>query len=141
MNTRSRKGRAGTGSATTRSARRPGSPAFAGVAFVWRSLTYAHPVVDLGALKSRNFALGCFFSFVTGIGIFATIYLTPLFLGRCAASAPLQIGIAVFSTGLFQVSAIPLYTVLAQRIDLRWLMMFGFALLCTQHVELHADHP
>jgi len=54
----------------------------AGLAFVWRSLTYAQPVVDLRALKSRNFALGCFFSFVTGIGIFATIYLTPLFLGR-----------------------------------------------------------
>jgi len=36
----------------------------AGVAFVWRSLTYAHPVVDLRALKSRNFSLGCFFSFV-----------------------------------------------------------------------------
>src|SRR6202048_3161603 len=52
-----------------------------GIAFVWRSLTYANPVVDLRALKSRNFALGCFFSFVTGIGIFATIYLTPVFLG------------------------------------------------------------
>jgi DHA2 family multidrug resistance protein len=99
----------------------------AGVAFVWRSLTYAHPVVDLGALKSRNFSLGCFFSFVTGIGIFATIYLTPLFLGEVRGFSALQIGIAVFSTGLFQVSAIPLYTVLAQRIDLRWLMMFGFA--------------
>src|SRR3546814_1721816 len=38
----------------------------AGVAFIWRSLTFANPVVDLRALKSRNFALGCFFSFVTG---------------------------------------------------------------------------
>src|SRR6202000_1836938 len=28
--------------------------------------------------------------------------------------------------GLFQVSAIPLYTFLARRIDLRWLMLFGF---------------
>ena len=54
----------------------------AGIAFVWRSLTFARPVVDLRALKSRNFSLGCLFSFVTGIGIFATIYLTPLFLGR-----------------------------------------------------------
>ncbi|MFX7887142.1 MFS transporter, partial [Acinetobacter baumannii] len=53
---------------------------FSGVLFVWRSLTAAEPVVDLRALKERNFALGCFFSFVTGIGIFATIYLTPLFL-------------------------------------------------------------
>ena len=39
----------------------------------------------------------------------------------------LEIGEAVFSTGLFQVCAIPFYTVLARRIDLRWLMMFGLA--------------
>ena len=64
----------------------------AGLAFVWRSLTFANPVVDLRALKSRNFALGCFFSFVTGIGIFATIYLTPLFLGRVRGFSALQIG-------------------------------------------------
>jgi DHA2 family multidrug resistance protein len=40
----------------------------------------------------------------------------------------LQIGIAVFSTGVFQVMAIPIYTICARRFDLRWLMMFGLAL-------------
>src|SRR4051794_14125280 len=101
--------------------------AIAGLAFIWRSFTFANPVVDLRALKSRNFALGCFFSFVTGIGIFATIYLTPLFLGRVRGFSALQIGLAVFSTGIFQVAAIPVYTFFARRFDLRWLMMFGLA--------------
>jgi DHA2 family multidrug resistance protein len=99
-----------------------------GIAFIWRSLSYAQPVVDLRALKSRNFALGCFFSFVIGIGIFSTIYLTPVFLGRVRGFSALQIGLAVFSTGVFQVCSIPVYTFLAQRIDLRWLMMFGLVL-------------
>ncbi|CAG2147888.1 Colistin resistance protein EmrB [Cupriavidus numazuensis] len=99
-----------------------------GVAFVWRSLTYANPVVDLRALRERNFALGCFFSFVTGIGIFATIYLTPLFLGRVRGFSALDIGLAIFSTGLFQVASIPFYAFLANRVDLRWLMMFGLGL-------------
>jgi DHA2 family multidrug resistance protein len=99
----------------------------AGLAFLWRSLTTDNPVVDLRALKSRNFALGCLFSFVTGIGIFATIYLTPLFLATVRGLSAQQIGFAVFSTGVFQLSAIPFYTFLARRIDLRWLMMFGFA--------------
>jgi DHA2 family multidrug resistance protein len=99
----------------------------AGIAFIWRSLTYSQPIVDLRALSSRNFALGCFFSFVTGIGIFATIYLTPLFLARVRGFSALQIGEAVFTTGLFQVCAIPFYSILARRIDLRWLMMFGMA--------------
>ena len=98
------------------------------------------PVVDLRALKSRNFALGCFFSFVTGIGIFATIYLTPLFLGRVRGFSALQIGLAVFSTGIFQVCAIPVYTFLrapdrpALADDVRP------RLLRARHVELHADH-
>jgi DHA2 family multidrug resistance protein len=97
------------------------------IGFLWRSLTHSQPVVDLRALKDRNFALGCFFSFVTGIGIFATIYLTPLFLGRVRGFSALEIGLAVFSTGVFQILSIPVYAALANRIDLRWLMMFGLA--------------
>jgi DHA2 family multidrug resistance protein len=85
-------------------------------------------VVDLRALKDINFALGCFFSFVVGIGIFATIYLTPLFLGQVRGFSALQIGLAIFSTGLFQVLSIPFYAYLANRVDLRWLLMFGLAL-------------
>ena len=55
------------------------------------------------------------------MGIFAAIYLTPLFLGRVRGFSALQIGLAVFSTGVFQVCAIPFYTFLARRVDLRWL--------------------
>ena len=95
-------------------------------AFIWRSLTHRQPVVDFTALKIRNFGLGSFLSFVSGIAIFATIYLTPVFLGRVRGFSALQIGYAVFSTGLFQVSAIPIYAIVARRVDLRWLMMFGF---------------
>jgi DHA2 family multidrug resistance protein len=100
--------------------------ALAGVGFIWRSLTHPQPIVDFSALKIRNFGLGSLFSFVSGIAIFATIYLTPLFLGHVRGFSALQIGLAVFSTGLFQVCAIPIYAFLARRIDLRWLMMFGF---------------
>jgi DHA2 family multidrug resistance protein len=99
----------------------------AAVLFVWRSMTYAHPVVDLRALKDRNFALGCFFSFITGVGIFATIYLTPVFLGRVRGFSALQIGMAVLSTGVFQLLSIPVYSYFANRVDLRWLMMAGLA--------------
>lgn len=113
-----------------------------GVAFVWRSLTYAQPIVDLRALRQRNFALGCFFSFATGIGIFATIYLTPLFLGRVRGFSAFEIGMAVFSTGVFQLMSIPLYAMLANRIDLRWLMMVGlgaFALSMWQFAPITHD--
>jgi DHA2 family multidrug resistance protein len=112
------------------------------IGFIWRSLSFANPIVDLRALKDRNFALGCFFSFITGVGIFATIYLTPLFLGRVRGFSALEIGIAVFSTGVFQILSIPLYSFFANRVDLRWLMMFGlgcFALSMWQFAPVTHD--
>ena len=73
--------------------------AVSGVLFVARSLTFANPVVDLRALGNRNFVIGCILSFVTGIGIFSTIYLTPLFLGYVRGFSAWQTGIAIFRPG------------------------------------------
>ncbi len=96
-------------------------------AFALRSLTVANPVVDLRALGNRNFALGCLLSFVTGIGIFTTIYLTPLFLGYVRGYSAWQTGAAVFSTGIATLVGTPVYIMLSRRFDARWLMMFGMA--------------
>jgi DHA2 family multidrug resistance protein len=98
-----------------------------GVLFIARSLTFEHPVVDLRALTNRNFSLGCILSFITGIGIFSTIYLTPLFLGYVRGFSAWQIGLAIFSTGVAQIVGTPLYIILARWIDTRWLMMVGLA--------------
>lgn len=98
-----------------------------GLGFIVRNLTFDRPVVDLRALAIRNFSLGCFFSFVTGVGIFGTVYLTPLFLGRVRGLDAWQIGTALLSAGAFQLLAVPIYSLAANRIDLRWLMMFGLA--------------
>ncbi|HTT78152.1 MAG TPA: DHA2 family efflux MFS transporter permease subunit [Stellaceae bacterium] len=102
--------------------------AIAGLLFVIRSLTVARPVVDLRAFKNRNFAVGCFLSFVTGIGIFSTIYLTPLFLGYVRGFSAWQTGVAIFSTGAASLAGVPAYILLARKFDTRWLMMFGLAL-------------
>jgi DHA2 family multidrug resistance protein len=101
--------------------------AISGTLFVIRSLTYAHPVVDLRALTNRNFLIGCILSFVTGVGIFSTIYLTPLFLGYVRGFSAWQTGLAVFSTGIASLAGVPVYIMLARKFDGRWLMMFGLA--------------
>jgi len=97
-------------------------------AFIVRSLKVQNPVVDFRALTNRNFALGCIASFTVGIGMFSTIYLTPLFLGYVRGYSAWQTGIAVFSTGVASVAGVPMYIWLAKRFDLRWLMMFGLAM-------------
>jgi len=101
--------------------------AVASLLFVGRSLTTANPVVDLRALGNRNFLLGCILSFITGIGIFSTIYLTPLFLGYVRGFSAWQTGMALFSTGAASLIGVPIYVALGRKVDLRWLMMFGLA--------------
>jgi MFS transporter, DHA2 family, multidrug resistance protein len=98
-----------------------------GILFVARSLTFARPVIDLRALTNRNFALGCLLSFATGIGIFSTIFLTPLFLGYVRGFSAWQIGLAIFSTGAASLIGVPIYIFLARQVDMRWLMMLGLA--------------
>jgi DHA2 family multidrug resistance protein len=95
--------------------------------FAARSLTFRNPVVDLRAFADRNFALGCLLSFVTGVGIFAPTYLTPLFLGYVRGFSAWQTGVAVFSTGAASLIGTPVFILLSRRFDLRWLMMAGLA--------------
>jgi DHA2 family multidrug resistance protein len=95
--------------------------------FAVRSLTYRHPVVDLRALGNRNFALGCLLSFVTGVGIFTTIYLTPLFLGYVRGYSAWQTGVAIFITGVASLIGTPIYIMLARQFDTRWMLMGGLA--------------
>ena len=101
--------------------------AISGFLFVVRSLTFPRPVVDLRALGNRNFTLGCILSFITGIGIFSTIYLTPLFLGYVRGFSAWQTGMAIFSTGVASLAGVPVYVMLAKKFDTRWLMMAGLA--------------
>jgi DHA2 family multidrug resistance protein len=98
------------------------------LAFIIRSLLVDKPVVDFRAFGNRNFALGCLLSFVTGIGIFSTIYLTPLFLGYVRGFSAWATGIAIFSTGAASIAGVPFYILAARKIDLRWLMMAGLAM-------------
>ena len=98
-----------------------------GILFIARNLTFDRPVVDLRALTNRNFSLGCVLSFVTGVGIFSTIYLTPLFLGYVRGFSAWQTGIAIFSTGAASLIGVPIYILLARKLDTRLLMMLGLA--------------
>lgn len=111
----------------------------AGALFVWRSLEYTNPIVDLRALTNRNFSVGCTLSFITGIGIFGPIYLMPLFLEYVRGLSAMQTGVVLSATGLGSLLGVPCYIALAKHVDMRWLMafglsMFGLAMLCFSRI-------
>jgi len=63
------------------------------IGFVWRELTARQPIVDLRVLgKSRNLAVGAFLSFVLGFGLFASVFVFPIFTQRILGFTAAQTG-------------------------------------------------
>jgi DHA2 family multidrug resistance protein len=116
--------------------------AICGFLFLVHAFTAKEPIVDLRALAVRNFGIGSLLSFITGIGIFCTVFLTPVFLSRVRGFDSLQIGLALLSVGCFQLLALVAYSTLARFIDMRWLMVFGLILFgvgCYLYVPLTSE--
>ena len=57
-----------------------------------RALCRPMPLIDLSAFRDRNFAAGCWFSFVLGMGLYGATYLLPVFLGLIRNYDALAIG-------------------------------------------------
>ena len=100
----------------------------AGSLFFFRVLTYRQPIVDLRAFTNRNFALGSFYTFLVGTGMYSTTYLIPLFLAQVRGLSALQIGETVFIAGIAQMAMSPFSTQIARRIDLRLMLAIGLGL-------------
>lgn len=99
-----------------------------GVAFFWRMLARPEPMVDLRAFRDRNFAAGCLFSLVLGLGLYGSVYLIPLFLGRVRGFNSMQIGETMFVTGVAMFIASPIAGRLLSVVDLRRMLAFGLLL-------------
>jgi DHA2 family multidrug resistance protein len=100
----------------------------ASVLFFWRVLTYHQPIVDLRAFTNRNFAVGSFYTFVVGTGMYGTTYLVPLFLAQVRGFSSWQIGETVVVTGLAQMAMSPFAAYIARHLDLRIMLAFGIGL-------------
>ncbi len=96
--------------------------------FVWRTVRSPTPIVNLQTFGNRNFSIGCWLSFVLGMGLFGSVYLMPVFLAYVRGHDALEIGEIMLVTGVAQLIAAPIATILVRRCDDRILSAFGFVL-------------
>jgi DHA2 family multidrug resistance protein len=96
--------------------------------FFWRALTYRQPIVDLRAFANRNFALGSFYTFIVGTGLYGATYVIPLFLAQVRGYSAWQIGETVVVTGLAQMMVSPFTAHIARTLDLRIMLAVGMGL-------------
>lgn len=97
----------------------------ASLVFFWRSFTVRVPVVQLGALRNRNFAAGSLVAFVIGIGLYGPIYLQPLFLSAIRGFNAEQIGHAMFAQGAAMFLSAPILNRVVRKFDLRLVLIVG----------------
>ncbi|WP_046866021.1 DHA2 family efflux MFS transporter permease subunit [Microvirga massiliensis] len=96
------------------------------ILFVRRSLQAPFPVVNLRTLRDRRLAIGCVLSFLTGVGLYGSIYLMPVFLAFVRDHGPLRIGEIMLVTGIAQLVAAPLVIQAERRVDAATLTVIGF---------------
>jgi MFS transporter, DHA2 family, multidrug resistance protein len=96
------------------------------VIFFARVLTARAPIVDLGAFRNRNFAVGSLFSFVLGIGLYGLTYLYPVYLAQVRGYDALMIGETMFVSGVVMFAAAPITGQLVERFDPRFVLVAGF---------------
>ncbi len=116
--------------------------AICGFLFIVHALTAKEAIVDLRALAVRNFGIGSLLSFMIGIGLFTSVFLTPVFLSRVRGFRSLHIGYALLSVGCFQLLSIGIYGFVSRHIDMRILLVFGlvcFGLGCYLYTPLTYD--
>lgn len=99
-----------------------------GIAMLIWELKNPHPIIDLYAFRNINFAVGCGYSFVLGVGLYTIIYLTPIYLSSGKGLNSLQIGYYLMVVGVFQLLSAFIAGPLEKKMDLRWMLCLGFGL-------------
>jgi DHA2 family multidrug resistance protein len=99
-----------------------------GIAMLIWELKNPHPIIDLYAFRNINFAVGCGYSFVLGVGLYTIIYLTPIYLSSVKGLNSLQIGYYLMVVGMFQLLSAFIAGPLEKKMDLRWMLCLGFGL-------------
>jgi DHA2 family multidrug resistance protein len=99
--------------------------------FLERSFRSSGPIVKLSPFRKPTFAFACVFNLVIGFGIYAGIYLVPLYLGRVRGYNASEIGTTVFIAGVTQFLGVPIAAGLSQRVDPRVMITVGLTLFAT----------
>ena len=98
------------------------------VGFIIRELTARQPIVDLRVItKSRNLAVGAFLSFVLGFGLFASVFIFPIFTQRILGFTAEQTGLILLPGALMSGFMMPVIgRLIGAGVPIKILLGLGF---------------
>jgi DHA2 family multidrug resistance protein len=95
--------------------------------FIFWELSVKYPVVDLRVLKSNELMIAALLTFVTGIGMFTSIYLTPVLSQRLLLLSPSQTGVLLLPGSLVALFVLILSGKILQRgVSPALIVLLGF---------------
>jgi len=89
------------------------------VAFLWRELVAAEPVIDLRVFKIRTYATGVFLMTTLGFVLYGSLVLLPIMLQTLLGYSSLAAGIAMAPRGMGSLIGMPAVGMIVGRLDAR----------------------
>lgn len=109
------------------------------VAWEWRQ---DHPVVDVRMFRSRSFATSAVLMLVLGIALYGSTVLLPQYEQVWMGYSAQQAGEALSPGGVVVILLLPLVGRLVSKVDARWLIAFGFAVIAASLFHMaHTLYP
>ena len=99
------------------------------VCLVMWELHVKDPIVDVRLFKNLNFATSCLMMFMVGAASFSTTVLMPQFLQSLMGYSAQSAGMVLSAAAIILLIELPLVGRLTARVQARYLMAFGWAML------------
>jgi DHA2 family multidrug resistance protein len=95
--------------------------------FVWRELTYKHPIVNLKVLKDSNLRVGTVMCFILGFGLYGSTFIIPIYTQSVLGWSALDAGLLLIPSSITIGIMMPIIGRLIQRgISQTYMVAAGF---------------
>lgn len=106
---------------------------FGFLAFLWRQLTYSHPIVNLKVLKDGNLRIGTLLSFIMGFGLYGSTLIIPIYTQSVLGWTATDAGLLLIPGSITTALMMPIIGNLIQRgvpqgymVAVGFVIFFGF---------------
>lgn len=95
--------------------------------FIWRELTYKHPIVNLSVLKNTNLRVGVIMSFVLGFGLYSSTFIIPIYTQSVLGWSALDAGLILIPSSITTGIMMPMIGKIIQRgVPQAYMVALGF---------------
>jgi MFS transporter, DHA2 family, multidrug resistance protein len=101
----------------------------AGFIFIWRQLRAFHPILNLRLLKNYQFAAGTFFSLIQGIGLYASVFIIPIFCQSLLGYTSQDTGLIMLPGSLAAGLMMPVVAFIMKKTKISPVVLAGFGII------------